>query len=239
MKKKYLIGGILCAILCLLCLLLLLPKKELTPAPPPATAQETDEYTCPVDFAALQKKNPDIYGWLSIPGTQISYPVVQNAEDDTTYLHCNADGEIDDNGALFTESEFNGREFSDPVTAIYGHNMRSGAMFGRLQSSFTDQFDTLKELVIYTPERELHYRVFAAVRYSKTHILWAYDNFTQPEKLTEFVQSLAEAHAIGNSFDESCTVTGADKLLVLSTCYEGDNTHRFLVVGKLIESDNT
>lgn len=28
----------------------------------------------PIDFAALKEKNPDVYAWISIPGTAIDYP---------------------------------------------------------------------------------------------------------------------------------------------------------------------
>lgn len=36
----------------------------------------------PVDFTALQEKNPDIYAWIKIDGTTVDYPVCQNNEDD-------------------------------------------------------------------------------------------------------------------------------------------------------------
>ncbi len=40
----------------------------------------------PVDFTALQEKNPDIYAWIKIDGTTVDYPVCQNNEDDNYYL---------------------------------------------------------------------------------------------------------------------------------------------------------
>ena len=36
----------------------------------------------PVDFTALQEKNPDIYAWIKIDGTTVDYPVCQNNKDD-------------------------------------------------------------------------------------------------------------------------------------------------------------
>ena len=37
----------------------------------------------PIDFAALKEKNPDVYAWISIPGTAIDYPVLQRENDNT------------------------------------------------------------------------------------------------------------------------------------------------------------
>ena len=239
MKKKYLPWILLCLIACAACLLLALPEKEpesVTPLAPVPQKVEPEKYVSPIDFAELQKTGSEIYGWLTIPGTEISYPVLQSAIDDTMYLNHNEKQEWDENGSLFTESEFNGRDFTDPVTIIYGHHMRSGAMFGNLQTLFTDRFDELRELVIYLPEQELHYQVFAAVAYDNRHILYHYDKFSQLSSMTDFVQTLSASHGIGNHFDDSCTVEETDHLLVLSTCLQGNNTNRFLVVGKLLDN---
>ena len=36
----------------------------------------------PFDIAALEEENPDIYSWLYVPDTNISYPVLQSADSD-------------------------------------------------------------------------------------------------------------------------------------------------------------
>nr|MCR5407248.1 hypothetical protein [Lachnospiraceae bacterium] len=55
-----------------------------------------------VDIAALRTKNPDIYAWLYIPEAGIDEPVLQNSEDINYYVTHNADGQSDENGAVFT-----------------------------------------------------------------------------------------------------------------------------------------
>ena len=224
-------------------LLICLPKRDTSiPISPPETAEtekkETD-YTSKIDFEKLRKKNPDICGWLSIPGTEIDYPVLQNPEDDYLYMYHNADRQEDKNGALFTEHEYNGTDFTDPVTIIYGHHMKSGAMFGNLQQMYTDDFEAYRDVVVYTPAAELHYRVFAAVPYSNRHILYFYDKFPMQETIEEFVDELLSIRAIGSTVDDTVEVETGDRFLVLSTCLQGDNTKRFLVVGKLVGDEQT
>ena len=239
MKKKKAVSILILALVGVIAVLLVLWMKKAPPdtAPPEEVlpvAETATGYESPIDFAKLRKQNPDIYGWLTIPGTEIDYPVLQNSEDDYLYMYHNVDRKDDKNGALFTEHEYNGNDFSDPVTIIYGHHMKSGAMFGNLQQIYTDDFEGHRDVVIYTPEEELHYQVFAAVPYSNRHILYYYDKFQMHEAVVEFVDELLDIRAIGATVDDTFTVEEGDRLLVLSTCLQGDNTKRFLVVGKLV-----
>ena len=71
-----------------------------------------------IDFAALQAINPDIYAWLEIPGTDISYPVVQHPDDDSYYLRRNSDREYSAGGAIFSEATYNSTDLNDPVTIL-------------------------------------------------------------------------------------------------------------------------
>ena len=97
-----------------------------------------------IDFAELSSINPDIYAWIRIPDTQIDYPVLQREEDDTYYLRHNSSGRYAFAGSIYTE-EANSRDFKDPMTVLYGHNMRDGSMFQNLHF-FEDEEDYLIEL---------------------------------------------------------------------------------------------
>ena len=142
MNKKYLISGIVFSVLCVACIVLTAVfydtgKVEGGPnndAPTSSTVHK--DYKSPVDFEKLWEQNEEVHAWLTIPNTDINYPVVQSKTDDAFYLRRGLDGKYSVNGTLFTEKGYNGTEFSDPVTAIYGHDMKSGAMFGRLQEMY-------------------------------------------------------------------------------------------------------
>ena len=84
----------------------------------------------PVDFEALRKVNPDIIGWIVIPGMEISYPIVQG-EDNDYYLKHTFDKAENASGCIFVEVE-NSPDFSDNNTFVYGHNMKNKSMFAKL-----------------------------------------------------------------------------------------------------------
>ena len=262
-KKLYILLGVLCLILCIVFILLALPRRNdpVIPGGPSEgnsdlvssessqmvsgadTSSESSgeasgvPYDSPVDFETLQKRCGDIYAWLDIPDADISYPVAQSQTDDTFYLDHSIDGEKDQNGTLFTEHAYNSRTFSDPVTIIYGHNMRSGAMFGYLQEQFSQKewFDAHEEIIVYQPERELHYRVFAAVPYGTKHILYQYRCFREPSALTEFLDVVYNIRKFGKNYREECTVAQDDRVLILSTCLPRSADGRYLVLAKLEE----
>jgi len=80
-------------------------------------------------LARLREQNPDIVGWITVPYTNIDYPIVQ-AKDNAYYLRRDLNGNIAKPGTIFMDC----RCASDGsgYSIIYGHNMKSGAMFGTL-----------------------------------------------------------------------------------------------------------
>lgn len=199
--------------------------------------QNHEPYESPVDFEALWAINTDAYAWLDIPGTEISYPILQSGESDDYYLRRNLEQENDSNGVIYTEGSYNGRDFADPVTVIYGHNMNSGKMFGTLQSIYSSQeaLEEFSEIVIYLPERELHFTVFAAVPYDNRHILYNYD-FTNKRTFRLFFQEILSIRAIQAVYAEDAAVSSDERTIILSTCLTGNRSNRFLVCGKLSET---
>ena len=203
----------------------------------PEKASEAGEnYESPVDFELLQAENADVYAWLDIPGTDISYPVLQHPDDDSYYLRRDWKGNSDPNGVIFSEAGYNSRKFDDPVTVVYGHNMDSGQMFGTLQKVYSSP-ESLKEhsgIIVYMPDRELHYEVFAAVPFDNRHILYNYD-LSDERTFRLLFREILSVRSLEAVFADDAAVSSDDNVLILSTCLAGNNKNRFLVCGKLSE----
>ncbi len=198
---------------------------------PETTVPETTAVDQPLDFTAAMEINPDIYAWIEIPGTVIDYPVLQSATDDTKYLTTAYDGSYYIGGSLFTEHQYNSRDFNDRVTIIYGHTMRSGALFGSLQEIYSDStsFAECSKIKIYLNNEVRTYQVFAAVPYDTSHILYTYD-FTNDYWYDNFFKSIRKIRALEANFDDSYFPETGDQVIILSTCMTGNANMRYLVM---------
>lgn len=127
-----------------------------------AEPEETVEYRSPVDFESLREVNPDIVAWIEIPGTDISYPVVQ-ADDNETYLKRDFEGNTSAAGTIFLDCDSSG-DLMGLHSILYGHHMKNQTMFAQIVK-FKDErfFRENREVILYLPESELHLRTIAAV----------------------------------------------------------------------------
>lgn len=240
-KKAFIAGGIILALLCMICIVLALYLEKETDIPEssttsPITSQIAEEttsefkYESPIDFEKIRKDAPDVFSWLKIDGTDIDYPVVFREGDNSYYLRKNIYGKYDRNGSLFIE-DYNKTDFNDPVTIIYGHHMSSGEMFGKLQEIYTnpETFGTHQKITVYTPEKMLSYRVFCAVPLDNSHILY-YHNFNNSLVFEKYFKEVYETRSLMAVFDETVTIKPGNKVLMLSTCFETDYSRRFVVM---------
>lgn len=187
-----------------------------------------------LDWEALAKTNPDIYAWIYIPGTQVDYPILQNSdEDDNYYLDHNLDGSTGYPGCIYTHS-LNTKDFTDPNTVLYGHNMKDGSMFGELHE-YEDNafFEQNRYLYIYTPEKTLVYDIFSACEFGDEHLLFAYDWWTA-DGIESFVNELKSVRDMNARVRAGVETVAGDHLITLSTCIGGKPEKRWLVTGVLV-----
>lgn len=199
------------------------------------TAEEMIKAENPIDFEELQKINSEIYAWIRIPDTNVDYPIVQHeGEDQAYYLYYTIYGEKETAASIYTES-LNSKDFSDPNTIIYGHNMKNGSMFHNLRY-YADQgyFDEHSAIYIYLPDKILTYEVVASYEYDDRHLLYAFD-FSDKEIFAEYLDSVMHPRSMYARINENVELTAEDRIITLSTCIGGKPEARRLVQAVLID----
>ncbi|MCD7882547.1 MAG: class B sortase [Lachnospiraceae bacterium] len=196
-------------------------------------ADETGVLVTP-GLLALHEENSDCISWISIEGTAIDYPVMYHPEEENYYLKRDFYGNYSANGCIFLS------ELCDPETSdnliVYGHHMKSGAMFAALED-YKDQdfylehseivFDTLHGMEIY----EI-IAVFLTPVYTGND--FAYYSFTGAETEDEFDEFIEEVMS-RTLYDTGKSAAFGDKLLTLSTCEYSQANGRIVVIAKLSE----
>lgn len=180
-----------------------------------------------IDFTAAQAENPDVYAWIWIPGTNVDYPILRSeSEDDAYYLNHTIDGLEGLPGTIYTE-KYNAKDFTDPVTVIYGHNMKNGSMFADLHKYEEKEFfDNNPYVYIYLPDQTLRYRVFAAVTFDDRYLMGNY-NFFYPEDFQRYLDELKSS--IDGNVNTEVNVTQETGIITLSTCIGDSPSQRWMV----------
>ena len=193
----------------------------------------------PIDFAALQEKNPDTVAWIKVPGTVIDYPVMRSGADreENFYLDHNSEGKSHVAGAIYMQ-KLNKADLSDPNTVLYGHDMRNGSMFAWLHRyKKKDFFDEHRTITVYTPGHILTYEIYSAFVYDNRHILNSF-NFYNKDDYAAFLKQTLSPTSMTRQVREGVSVTTNARILTLSTC-TGISTQRYLVVGVLTDDQRT
>lgn len=104
-------------------------------AEPTVTAAQTESEPAEQSAAerniqALITENADCIGWLSIDGTNISYPVMYSPFEPQKYLRRNFYGKYSQSGVPFLDGRC---DLQNSNLIIYGHNMKNGTMFSDLK----------------------------------------------------------------------------------------------------------
>ena len=189
-----------------------------------------EEYVGPFNL------NQKLVGWVKIDGTKVDYPVMQTSNNDY-YLNHNFDQEEDKNGSIFLDKECSIWPRSQNLL-IYGHNMKSGKMFGTLKSykdkAFFDkhpqiQFDTIYEKGIY----DVMY-VFSEVVHEETEVTFKYYQFINANSADEYNSYMKDMSEM-SLYDTGVTSEYGDALITLSTCDYTQGAERFVIVAKKVK----
>ena len=200
-------------------------------APPAETEPPLPTVEIPINFDYLRGENTDIIGWIVVDGTLIDYPILYDTTYNYYYLDHNYEGTATGYGSIFVLGE-NANDFTDFNTVVYGHNMLDGRMFAQLHR-FRDKsfFDSHGQIIVYTPERQLTYQVFAAYRRDNLNITVNTD-FSTRELIDQYIESVYAQTDLA-LFNPAYDVSSSDRIITLSTCI-GNPAYRFVVQGVLV-----
>ena len=181
------------------------------------------------DWEALKATNKDVVGWIYVDATpSISYPIVWRKGDDEYYLHRSFEGNYLYAGTIFLEG-LNNPDFSDPLSLVYGHNMKNGSMFAMLKNLLDQEtYDKNPYFWILTPNGNYRYHIFSVLQTQENSDVYALFSESGGNFL-EYEKSMKNSSAVKNDvplFDD-------DKCVLLSTCMS-DHVHRTVVLGRCV-----
>lgn len=197
------------------------------------TGQEAD----PAVEEAQAQVNPECVGILNVGGEIEEY--VTQTDNNDFYLDHNAYGEEDVNGSVFIDSrcDFFPR---DHQIIIHGHNMKGGAVFGRL-NEYRDllylkahpliTLQTLAGIEYYAPYAITDVNVDMDADNYFLEIMWRFD----PDSFAAYTGSLK-----GKSYyNIPVEAEFSDRLLILSTCSYVYSDSRFLICARKLRDTET
>lgn len=169
----------------------------------------------------------DAIGWIQIPETDITYPVMLNKDDSNYYLNHNYMGIEDKNGSIFANSTLTEE---NEVTLLQGHSMYDKSMFGQLLNYKQQQFSEKHNIIyIYHDGIVKEYEVFAVnlLNADKDVIQLEFDNMIERRNYYDSI--------VAKSLVKLDTYQDILDVLVLSTCsYETNNMRCVVYASKVI-----
>lgn len=206
------------------------PETTAEPAPEPSaeetpSAPQTPAESAPaaIDLPALQAVNADVIGWISIPDTAISYPLVQGSDNDYYLTHTwnRVSSAV---GAIFLDARCPS-DLGGFNTILYGHRMRNGSMFAALKNYSSQAFWRAHPRIYLTDAAGTHtFDIYAACEVSTEGEAYRLD-FSGDDDKQAFLRDGLSRSVISTGLSP----TASDRILTLSTCTGRGHATRWVV----------
>lgn len=214
---------------------------EPLPTPAPALFLEPVQYPGNANrqitprFKALRKENKDIVGWLTLSGL-MDEAVVQR--DETYYMDHDALGKKNVNGAIFLDSSV-GLKTRPYTLLLYGHNMKTGAMFGCLRNYENAAYYHKNPFITFDTMYEDGRYVILAVGTVSTEpgLRNSADFFALQSLSVSERQTAIDALFKASVFSQSVDVRPDDQLLLLITCVDREEERRVVAARRLRDGE--
>ncbi len=224
-----------------------------TETEPPTEDTSYEYYGMMASAKNLIEINPDVAGWISIPDTKISYPLMQRkhpdegeTEPNDYYLTRNIRKEETRAGSIFLDYRANfdyvvDHRLQAPNTqnlVVYGHNMRDYSMFGSLKEyvNTAGYYEAHPIVELNSNYRKYVYKIFAMIIVDiddETETKFDYWNkldFADEADFYNYVNELKRRTIRTTEVD----VKYGDSLLALSTCNGTFEEGRLVIYARLV-----
>ena len=183
-----------------------------------------------MNVTKLKGENKDCIGYLEVPGTSISYPIMQTRDNPNYYLNHDFDKNYSFYGTPYLSAYCDLKKSDNLI--IYGHNINGGKMFGALEQYKEKDFFDRHRKIYFTTDRRREYEVFAVMSVNvRKFKYWKFIMARDEKDYDEFVQKVLE-HSVWNIGGKP---KYKEQILMLSTCDNGkEDDWRIVVVGKEI-----
>ncbi|MCQ4022851.1 class B sortase [Ruminococcus sp. zg-924] len=181
-------------------------------------------YYQPHSVAELLEMNNECFGWISIAGTNTSYPVMHTPSNPEKYLYKDFYGNYSYSGTPFLDARCSE---NDDNLIIYGHHMNGGTMFADLCNyTSKDYRDSHPNVFLETRSGASLYRVFAVMKMKSTDY-WYNFLTAETERKYDTKMSYALEHSLYNT---GIIPKYRQQILTLSTCYGSAKNDRIIVL---------
>ena len=188
--------------------------------------ERKDPFFRKIDFLSLKKINPQIEGWLYIPGTNIDYPVLIG-KDDVTYLRRDYRGKESLPGSVFSFADTD-RNLLEPHICLFAHNMRSKQMFGELKEYKDPAFaKEHKKAYLYTPDKTMVYELSSVYECEKTDQTFSHKMTVESEEFYDLKLHMIRKNKLKINLPYNIE---SRQILTLSCCSTHDRKNKRMTV---------
>lgn len=202
----------------------------------PATGEDGTG-TNSAKFAALRDQNPDFIGWLSIPDTNLDFPVMYAPNNKDFYLRHDFSREYSVYGVPYLDEKTTlGANDQSENLVIYGHNMKTGTIFGCLTGYKKAEYYTEHPTITFdTVYGDGTYEVFAAFSIDVVaDQSFVYNEYVDLDEAT--YNAYVDEVIARSDVDTGIRPSYGDQLLTLSTCEYSSDNGRYVVVARRVNT---
>ena len=164
-------------------------------------------------FGKLYQTNSDIFGWLSIPNTNINLPVVSSQKKSASYYRTHLfEGSVNRYGTLYTSADSTRGGYNRNIV-IYGKDTGDDVMLSELDKFLSaEHYMQVPTFTFDTLYFENKWKIFSAFKInSKNENSYIKTDFFDDSEFSEHINLLEKVSAIDTNID----VTYSDQIVTL------------------------